>query len=92
MDESGGAVPSGLDFVSVFLCGNFYGSLVDIHVDLERSFSHVLHARPVLEGMSVNKKECIVEIKCLWGDCFVHNDSKGERGLETLNYLSSECI
>lgn len=46
----------------------------------------------MLERMSVNKKECIVEIKRLWGDCFVHNDSKGERGLKTLNYLSSECI
>lgn len=61
-------------------------------MDMERSFSHVLQARPVLEGTFVNRRVCIVEIKWLCGDCFMHNVSKGDNGLETLNFLSSDFM
>lgn len=47
-----------------------------------------MQARPVLEGIFENMRECIVEIKWHWDDCVNNKFSKGERGLETLNFLS----
>lgn len=97
VDKGWGAVPSGLNFVSVLLCGYIYRHLQirsqsSGEKDLEMSPSQYDQARPVLEGIFENRRECIVEFKWSWGDCIVQRVSKDERGLETLNFLSSVWV